>query len=131
MKALVDTNVFAYLFDDSDPTRRERARGALETRHELTISTQVLIELHAVLRRKFRYSHEETTKALSLLDYPTIPADRDLTLRAVSLASTHDLSIFDAMIVEAAASAGCDELWTEDLATGASLRGVRVVNPLA
>ena len=29
-----------------------------------------------------------------------------------------------------AREAGCEELWTEDLATGSELRGVRIRNPL-
>ena len=35
------------------------------------------------------------------------------------------------MIVEAAAEVGCAELWSEDLAAGTLLKGVRVVNPFA
>jgi predicted nucleic acid-binding protein len=34
------------------------------------------------------------------------------------------------LILEAAAFSGCEELWTEDLDTGATLRGVKIVNPL-
>lgn len=49
--------------------------------------------------------------------------------RAARTADEHALSIFDAMVLEAAVLAGCSELWTEDLSHGSSLRGVRVVNP--
>lgn len=54
-----------------------------------------------------------------------------LALGAAATASSHQLSIFDALVVEAAAQARCDELDTEDLADGATIRGVRIVNPFA
>ena len=57
-----------------------------------------------------------------------VATDADLVREAAATAAAHELSIFDAMIIEAAARAGY-ELWTEDLAGGSVLRGVRVVNP--
>jgi predicted nucleic acid-binding protein len=41
------------------------------------------------------------------------------------------LSFWDAMVVHAAAEAGADVLWTEDLTSGQVLRGVRISNPFA
>lgn len=131
MKVLVDTNIFVYLYDLRDQTKRERALAALAADQEIVISTQVLIEVHAVLQRKLGYSRAEAADVIALMDYPTVSTDRVLVERAAGLAAAHDLSIFDAMIVEAAAASGCAELWTEDLATGATIRGVRIVNPLA
>ena len=34
------------------------------------------------------------------------------------------------MLFSAAAEVGCTELWTQDLSDGATLLGVKVVNPL-
>jgi len=59
-----------------------------------------------------------------------VSTDSRLVQRAVATSSAHQLSIWDSLIVEAAADAGCDILWTEDLATGSTIRGVTVVNPL-
>ncbi len=58
-----------------------------------------------------------------------VPADEHLVRRAANTAAAHQLSIFDALVLEAAAAAECEELWTEDLADGSTLRGVRIVNP--
>ena len=55
----------------------------------------------------------------------------DLVLTAARTASEHQLSIWDAMVVEAARLGGCTELWTEDLQTGGEIRGAQIVNPLA
>lgn len=50
-------------------------------------------------------------------------------LRAAHTVVEHQLSIWDAMILEAARLAGCSEVWTEDLASGSTIRGVKVINP--
>ncbi|MBK7721402.1 MAG: hypothetical protein IPI32_04010 [Austwickia sp.] len=62
--------------------------------------------------------------------FGTVSADAQLVLRAANTAKVHQLSVWDAMIVEAAVAARCQELWSGDLAAGAVIRGVRVVNPL-
>lgn len=130
MKVLVDTNILVYLYDNSDPDRQRRAAASLITSHEVVISTQVMIEFYAVATRKLGLAHSEAAAVLGQLTYPTIAADRDLVNQAMDLAADNQLSIFDAMIIAAAVAAGCDEVWTEDLNEGATIRGVRIVNPL-
>ena len=100
--------------------------------HTFIVSTQVLLELYSVLTRTFDPGLTAVQARAVLAEaatLPVVPADADLVMRATLTAQGHQLSIWDAMIVEAAAEAGCDELWTEDLAAGIELRGVRVVNP--
>jgi predicted nucleic acid-binding protein len=41
------------------------------------------------------------------------------------------LNFWDAMIVRAADESGCDVLWTEDMADGQLVQGVRVRDPFA
>lgn len=59
-----------------------------------------------------------------------VQIDPPLILSAIDLHRLHQISIWDARIVQAAA-AGCQELLTEDLHPGARLAGVDVVNPIA
>ncbi|WP_165490042.1 PIN domain-containing protein [Propioniciclava sinopodophylli] len=133
-RVFVDTNVLAYLFDDRDATKQARAEEALRRGDNLVISTQVLLELYSVLTRKLSppLTAEEGHQVLAgLRRWEVLGADADLVLTAARTASEHQLSIWDAMVVEAARLGGCTELWTEDLQTGAEIRGVRIVNPLA
>ena len=88
-----------------------------------------MIELHTVLTRKLGRTRADAEASLEVIDLPVMSADAPLVRRAASTAAAHDLSIFDAMVLEAAASSGCQEILTEDLATGRELRGVRIVNP--
>ena len=55
--------------------------------------------------------------------------DAALVLRGVSLSREHGLSLWDALIVEAARAAGCARLLTEDLQHGRRFGAVRVENP--
>ena len=90
-----------------------------------------MVELHAVLTRKLGQTQEAAGRVLTALDIAIVPADADLVRSAALAAAEHQLSIFDAMILEAAVRGGCDELWTEHLADGTMLRGIRIVNPFA
>ncbi|MGL5810561.1 MAG: PIN domain-containing protein [Nocardioides sp.] len=134
MKVFIDTNIFVYQFDMGDETKRSRALDVVaSTAHQIVISTQVLFEFYTAISRKLAppltaAEAAETTRALAAFDVVTM--DADLALRSVDTAARHRLSMWDAAMVEAAASAGCEELWTEDMDTGATLRGVRIVNPL-
>jgi predicted nucleic acid-binding protein len=133
-KVFVDTNVLAYRLDGGEPEKRRIARARMHEPHTFIVSTQVLLELYSVLTSRFEPALTPA-QARSVLDevvtLPVVPADADLVMRATLTARGRRLSIWDAMIVEAAAEAGCDELWSEDLSGVGELRGVRVVNPFA
>jgi hypothetical protein len=64
-------------------------------------------------------------------ELPVVAVDADLVTAAISGSRTWQLSYWDALIVAAAAAAGCTRLLTEDLADGADYAGVRVENPFA
>ncbi len=133
-RVFLDTNILAYDLDAGTPDKQLKARAALaRPDHEFVISTQVLLELYVVITRKLRPALPDAAAAeviTSLSRLPVVGTDADLVQRAVALSTRHQLSVWDALIVTAAREAGCEELWTEDLATGAELRGVRIVNPL-
>ena len=60
------------------------------------------------------------------------PATTQVTmLAAMDLAADHDLSIWDAVILAAAADAGCRLLLSEDMQDGFAWRGLTVANPFA
>jgi predicted nucleic acid-binding protein len=132
-QVFVDTNVLVYLFDLSEPVKRARAVELLSgTDREVVVSTQVLLETYSALTRKLRppMSHDSVVAVLGQLSQETVvAATADLVLSAARTSGRYQVSIWDAMIIEAAVLAGCDELWTEDLTDGQVIRGVRVVDP--
>lgn len=127
----VDTNVFAYALDASDAGKQARAHQVIdERRRSIVVSTQVLIELHAVCTRKLGMTRTDARAAIEPLGgFPTIDSDRALVLQAMALAEQAELSIFDAAIVCAARRAGCQILLTEDLNAGQAFGELVVENP--
>lgn len=133
VRAFLDTSVLVYLFDDADPDKQQRARVLLgDPGYHFVLSTQVLGEFYVVVTRKLRRPLDTAGAAAAiqqLTDFFVVGTDAALVLAAVRTAELSQLSYWDSLIIEAAASADCEVLLTEDLSDGAVIRGVRVQNP--
>lgn len=129
--AFFDTNIIAYAADSAgpEPAKRDTARQLMQTRG-ITISTQVMLELYAVLRRKLAYSAEAASDWVRAFEGDTIvtltPAD---VVKAITSARRFDISHWDGLILVAADKAGLDLVYTEDLSHGQTYGNVRVCNP--
>lgn len=136
MRAFVDTNLWMYRLDPRDPAKQDflkRWLRELATTHEIVLSTQVLIEVRAVLTRKFRpaLSATEIGEALEILTrFEIVPTTAALVMDAHVLAEPEQLGWFDALIVEAAIRARCTVLYSEDLGHGRRIGGLQICNPL-
>ncbi len=132
VRAFVDTNVLVYAFDRRDERKRMRALELIQGGSRLVLSSQVLGEFYVTVTRKLATPMPEAEAAEvveRLCALPVVPVDARLVGAAVATSGAHRLSYWDAMIVEAAAVAGCEVLLTEDLSHGTVVRGVRVENP--
>jgi len=139
-RAFIDTNVLVYLYDSADSHKRNRARELLlDDSFDLVISSQVLSEFYVTVTRKIAapLSPEAAGLAVEALgELEVVPLTRNLVIDAIATGTQHGLSHWDAMIVEAASRSGTDTLvtdtlFTEDLATGSTIRGVEIVNPFS
>lgn len=131
-RAFLDTNIFLYAADRSEPEKQQRAKEVLLTTSQITVSTQVLNEFYTVATRKLKPPVPESVAAATvekMTRYLCVPVDADLVLRAVRAGRRWQLSHWDALMLEAARQAACDRLLTEDLADGAVYDGVRIENP--
>lgn len=133
MAAFLDTNVAVYVYDHGSRHKRRRAIELLESFSErLVVSTQVLSEFYWTVTRKLApplTAVAATEATMQLAALRVVAVDRDLVLSAVETANAHQLALWDALIVEAAAHSGCDRVFTEDLGDGQAIRGVRIENP--
>jgi predicted nucleic acid-binding protein len=134
-RVFIDTNVLAYVFDDSELERQGRAQQLLmdETR-EIFVSTQVLQELFVALTkgREPITTREIAERAVrEAAGYSVVQVDVPLVLSAIETAQKHQLSFWDALIIRAAAQADCSVLLSEDLNHDQVIEGVRVQNPFA
>lgn len=129
-KHFLDTNILLYLLS-ADGVKANTAETILAAGG--VVSVQVLNEFASVAMRKIGMSLPEVCEFLSTVRkfctvHPLDLATHDLGL---DLLRRHSLSVFDAMIVAAAAQAQCTVLYTEDMQHGSTLRGVRIRNPFA
>jgi predicted nucleic acid-binding protein len=135
VKAAIDTNVLAYAEGIDDP---DHGKIALEVLDRVipagaVVAVQTLGELFHLLRRKGKYSSARARDAVSQWRgvFDVVGTTPDILGHAVDLATEHQLSIWDAVILCAAASAGCRVLLSEDMQDGFTWSGVTVVNPFA
>lgn len=132
--AFLDTNVFVYAYDDADPVKRDRARDLIVHTPHVVISAQVLAEFYQVTTRKLAtpLPPDRAVEVLAeMSQLEVVPQDAALVRSAAALSRSAGLSLWDAMIVRAAATAGCAVVLTEDLDAGSTLDGVRIQNPFA
>jgi predicted nucleic acid-binding protein len=135
-KRFVDTNILVYAHDITQGAKHGRARELVSSLWESgdgVLSTQVLQELCVTVRRKVArpLSSGSTRKLLEdYMKWPMVVNTADSVLEALDLESRYQLSFWDALIVQAAASCGAEILYSEDLADGQKYGDVRVVNPL-
>jgi len=136
-KVFVDTNVLVYAHDTSSGVKHHIAKQLLEdlwASNNGVLSTQVLQELCINVRRKAPRprSVEETQRLIEdYLGWEIVINDSGSVLRALALEEHYKVSFWDALILQAAESAGVDILLSEDLAAGQRYGTFRVENPFA
>lgn len=130
----VDTNVLLYAVsrDPQEQAKAERANEILSSR-DLGLSAQVLQEFYVQATRKTRPNGIEHEQALGLVEsfrrFPVQETTTGLVLAAMTARRRFELSYWDAAILEAARSLGCEVVLSEDLNDGQDYAGVRVENP--
>jgi predicted nucleic acid-binding protein len=131
----LDTNLLVYLFANEDPGRQQVAEALyLRTAAEgsTVISTQVLQEFYSVATRTMRAVIKASTARLALQEFAehhVVQVTPRMVLQAASRSASEQLSIWDALIVEAALAGGCRTLYSEDFQHGRAFGPLRVVDP--
>lgn len=136
-RAFVDTNILVYARDTGAGDKQVRAADLIEKLwRDRTgrIGVQILNEYFVTVTRKLKpgmpsdlaWADVEALKA-----WDPVPMDWRLMETARVLHRVFALSWWDALVVAAAQLAGCDILYSEDLADGTDYRGVVVRNPFA
>ncbi len=130
----VDTNVLLYAISRApeDHDKAERANALLDA-GDVALSVQVLQEFYVQSTRETRtdrITHEQATRLIeSLLVFPVVDITTGVVLAAMSTRERFKISYWDAAILAAARSLGCEVVLSEDLGDGQDYAGVRVENP--
>jgi len=135
MICFFDTNILVYLFDASDPVRQKKATTCFEdavNSHTIVLSTQVLQEFYAVTTRKLKpaIAPERAAQHVNLLcAFEVMDSTTQSVQTAMLLAQQHQLSWWDALVLEAALRAKAEVIYTEDFSHGQRFGSLKVVNP--
>lgn len=131
-----DSNVLLYAISRA-PEERAKAERANEllAERDLALSVQVLQEFYVQATRESRsdpISHEDAFELVeSFRRFPVLPLTADLAEAAMTARQRFQISYWDAAIVEAARSLGCETVLSEDLSDGQDYGGVKVYNPFS
>jgi len=131
----VDTNIFVYAKDASEPARQSIASSwirELWVERRGRTSVQVLNEFYVTVTRKLvpgmpRADAWEIVEAL--LAWAPQPLDARVLHLGREVEARYQLSWWDAMVIAAADLQQCDLLLTEDLQHGMVCGPVRIWNP--
>ena len=135
MRSLLDTNVLVYADAVDEPARQRRAIEIIKKHRangEAVLCTQVLQEYVNVALRKLGLPAPLIRERLAFYRrFEVATTTPDLIAGALDLHVLHSLSLYDALIVQAALASGCQRVLTEDMQHGASYSGVKIFNPFA
>jgi len=135
-KCFVDTTILVYAHDRSAGVKHQRAQRLLEqlwNSGQGVLSTQVLQELCVNLRRKVKAPLPVEEVRLLIRDYATwevVSNTPESILQALDIETRYNTSFREALILQAAESAGASILYAEDLAAAQHCGSIQIVNPL-
>ncbi|MCZ7583296.1 MAG: PIN domain-containing protein [Deltaproteobacteria bacterium] len=133
----LDTTILVYAFDRDAGSKRSAARDLVDRlaqEESGLLSIQVLMELFAVLTRKFsaRIRPSDVATIIESLSAWTIHSPLPLdVIDAVRIAAAYRISPWDASIVQSASALGATKIWSEDFSAGQRYEGIPVENPFA
>ena len=136
MARFVDTNILVYAEDRDAGPKRERAMDLLIdcwNSGDGVVSVQVLKEFYVTVTRKLRNplaSQQAEGMVAEYLTWRVVESDSALLRNGIRLSQSASLSLWDALVVEAALRSGCDRLYSEDLNHGQRFGQLEIVNPL-
>lgn len=132
----IDSNVFVYLFDETDDGKRHTAQrlvhNALNARTG-TISYQVVQETLNVILRKLptpvtASDGQHFLQSVLLPLWRVMPSTR-LYQKGIGIQDRYGFSFYDSLIIAAALEAGCTRLLTEDMQSGQKIDNLLIENP--
>lgn len=133
-EVFLDTNVFVYAFDVSEPLKRERARDLISGARWF-VSWQVVQEFSNVALHRFEVPMvpEDLSEYLELVMWPrcAVFPSPEIHLKALEIHRDLQYRFYDCLMVSAALAGGAKTLYSEDLQHGRLIGPIRVENPFA
>ena len=132
-RSFLDTNVLIYTDDHDAPEKQRRAIEVYERvrrGRSGVISTQVLQEYFVAATRKLGVEAAVARRKVELFArLDVVRIDPNAILAAIDFQRLHQVSFWDALIVQAALASACTALLSEDMQHGRRIGGLEIVNP--
>ena len=135
MTCFFDTHVLVYAVDGRFAGKQKSAIAlyaqAVKDR-SFVISTQVLVEFfNATTKGKqpLLQRHEAQSQVSALARQRVVPTTASMVVSAMGYAERYQMQWFDALMVDAALSAGATTLYSEDMQHGKRFGELTVMNP--
>lgn len=131
--SFLDSNILVYTDDHGAPKKQAIALTLVERGYadgQTFVSTQVLEEYYSAATRKLAVPLPVARGKVALFArLQVVRIEVDDILAAIDLQLLHQLSFWDALLVQSAGRSGCRTLLTEDLQDGRRFNGLVVKNP--
>lgn len=132
----LDTNILLYAISRAadEVDKAQRALSLLDD-DNWVLSVQVLQEFYVQATRVTKPDRIQHEQAAALIEAWLRFRVQEITVPILQAALItqwrHQISYWDAAIIEAARAAGCREVYSEDLSAGRDYDGIRIINPFA
>ena len=128
VKAYFDTNIFVYLYSDTEFLKRQKALDALN-QYGRVISTQVLNEFCNVCIRKTKMDKSAIEAAvMKICSVCKVAVITEATIRkALKIHGKYGYSYYDSLMVASALDSGCQLLVSEDMSDNQIIEGVLTI----
>jgi len=132
-EAFLDTNILVYAFDQTAPTKRDRARELIRGQLDWVISWQVVQEFCSVALHRFA-TPLTLDELRDYLDVVLLPRCRimptpDLYRQALAVQTATGYRFYDSLVVTTALASGARRLYSEDLQDGRKIGDLLIENP--
>jgi len=132
-KIFIDTNILVYTLDQKNIEKRDMARKTVKKvveSHQPVISTQVIKEFYVVASSKLKADPIVVKNIIhNFHNMEIVNNDLDLIEQAIDISILSQLSFWDSLIIAAAEKANCEYVLSEDLNSGQTYRGIKLLNP--
>ena len=132
-RSFIDTNILVYAEASDEPAKQQAALALLKQLYETAtgvLSTQVLQEYCNVALKKLKLSAGHIRAQLDLYEqFEIVQVTPAIIRTGLDLHQIRSISFYDALIMASAETAGCNVLLSEDMNTGETISGIRILNP--
>jgi predicted nucleic acid-binding protein len=137
-RVLIDTNVLIYAVDQNNPAKQEQAIRVLEklvAAGNAVLSIQALSEFANASLKRLRppMPPEVTVAQVARLarSCPILDLTANIVIEATRAVRDHRLAYYDAQLWATARLNQVPVIFSEDFTAGASLEGIRFIDPFA